>query len=130
MLDFSQLFSSRSRIKILEVLYSQSEPMHLREIQALSGLGINPVNISLRMLQQEKLVRSIRKRGITGFLLNKNHPNFQSLSAVFSEMNRLLLIERKSEDLLKIKKSVDVWVRLLEMSREIKKLKKKDLLKQ
>ena len=103
------------------MLYGQQHPLRLREIQALSNLEINPVNVAVHDLRKERYLRAITKEGVMGFILNVKHPSYRSLSAVLSTMEQNALTERKERLEKSIRESADVWMRLLESSKMIRK---------
>lgn len=54
--DFSAIFSSRARFKILESLCPLKKGLKLREIESSTGLGIRSIQIATKALVQEGIL--------------------------------------------------------------------------
>ncbi len=121
MLDFSLIFSSRSRVSVLLILSQQTEPLRLREIQALSSMEINPIRTAINDLVDERILRVRRNQGVQKFCLNEKSKSYGSLLTVLEEIKRSELKDRAERLGTELKKSSEAWLRIEEMSFSIAK---------
>lgn len=89
-LDFSTIFSSRARFRVLRTLHHQTVPLCLRHIAYLSGVPLYSAQRVLQQLVHEKLlIRKIKGSYVLFF------PNWQNTHAPF--LAQLFELEMKTQ---------------------------------
>jgi DNA-binding IclR family transcriptional regulator len=82
-----RLFTSRTRLKILELLLLQPErEIHVREICRMTGLNINAVRRELANLEEFGLLRSRHAGNARFYTVNIAFPIYQELAGIFIKM--------------------------------------------
>jgi predicted transcriptional regulator len=82
-----RLFSSRSRVKLLELFLLHPErEIHIREICRITGLNINAVRRELANLEGIGLLRSRRAGNARFYTVNIAFPIYQELISIFLKM--------------------------------------------
>ncbi len=93
---FSTYFSSKSKSQILEILYHQSQPIHLRLIHKLSDLSIHTIDLALKELLELKIIKQSKVIERNGFSLNIKHKDFDLVNAVLKTLKEFQ-IKKRSE---------------------------------
>lgn len=83
MTELSQLFSSPARIDVLETLFHQPGEVGLRQIARISGLHLRSVQLALKSLQADHLIRRRKSGARVFFKLNREHPTQELLTTIF-----------------------------------------------
>jgi predicted transcriptional regulator len=79
-----RLFSSRARVKLLELFLLRPErEVHVREICRRTGLNINAVRRELANLEEIGLLTSCRKGNALFYTVNIAFPIYQELVSIF-----------------------------------------------
>jgi len=84
--DFSNLFSSRAKFKVLRLLLQYSQPIPLRTIADLIELPIRSVVLALEDFLKQKLVFDSRKANSRLFQIDRNHPLYGELKDIFAQI--------------------------------------------
>jgi DNA-binding transcriptional ArsR family regulator len=83
----SRLFTSRTRVKLLDLLLLLPErEVHVREICRRTGLNINAVRRELANLEEIGLLTSCRRGNARFYTVNIAFPVYQELVAIFLKM--------------------------------------------
>jgi len=87
-MEMADLFSSKSRFKVLKLLIQCAEPIPLRTISNLAGLPIRSVVLALEALLKLKIVCDSRFKSSRLFQMNKSHPFYEELKNIFSQIEK------------------------------------------
>lgn len=98
MQDLSDIFSSKARFRILQCLVAQSTPLPLRQIAGLTNLPVRSVELALRGLTKERLLRSQRNKRNHLFEFRHDHILSKDVQALFSALTQQN-IKKRSYDL-------------------------------
>ncbi|MCC6933197.1 MAG: hypothetical protein IT292_08085 [Deltaproteobacteria bacterium] len=79
----SKLFSSGSRVEILEALYYASNGLGLRQIAELCNLHVHSAEVALKQLHTEKLVKRAKQKQRLFYSLNTQNDNYELLKSIF-----------------------------------------------
>ena len=96
-MDLSSYFSSRAKYKILELLANEGIEFRLRQVSGFLDLPVRSVELGLRHLERDKLVKKKITRGYTYFLLNEKHPASGWIRKLFQFIRLKKLEERSGE---------------------------------
>lgn len=92
----SQLFSSKARVEVLEVLYYAQVGLGLRKIADLCNMHVRSVEIALRQMQNEKLVKKKRVGNRIHYWLDVQLDNYRLLKEIF-QTAEILKIQIRNE---------------------------------
>ncbi len=84
MQSIADVFSSRAKTQIMEVLSQHPNGLPLRHVQALTDLAVRSVEIALDDLVQAGVIRRRRDDRKVLFLLDSHHPMTALLQQMFS----------------------------------------------
>jgi DeoR/GlpR family transcriptional regulator of sugar metabolism len=86
-MNLERLFTSRSRVKLLELFLLQPErEVHVREICRITEVNINAVRRELANLEEMGLLRSCRRGNARYYTVNIAFPIYQELVGIFLKM--------------------------------------------
>ncbi len=83
MVDFTQIFASKARIKTLRTLYYQESPLPLRHVAVLSQMPLFSVQRVLNQMVAEKMVSQKKQKNYRLFSLNRKHQSYPFLAGLF-----------------------------------------------
>jgi DNA-binding transcriptional ArsR family regulator len=83
-IDLADVFSSKSKFKVLKLLIQYREPIPLRTISSLVELPIRSVVLALESLLQQEIVEDMRMNNNRLFRMNQNHLFCDELKNIFS----------------------------------------------
>jgi DNA-binding transcriptional ArsR family regulator len=78
----ADIFSSRSRTEVLEILAEHNEPVHLRAIVELSSVSLRAIQEALEVLYAEGILRKRKKGNKVLFSLNTKHQAYSLICNV------------------------------------------------
>lgn len=94
MLDWTDYFSSKAKVKVLETICRHASPLPLRHVAYLAELPIYSVQCALTDLHKKRvLLRTQRKRSVL-YTLNANHTDAPFLLSLFQFIEKRLLARR------------------------------------
>jgi hypothetical protein len=79
----SQLFAYPARTEVAGTLFFQPGELGLRQIALITGLQVRSVELALKDLQRDRLVRRRKSVNRVFFALNRSHPDYPLLACVF-----------------------------------------------
>jgi hypothetical protein len=83
-----QLFSSRTRIKLLSIfLANPSKDFFVRELTRITDEQINSIRRELDNLKRIGLLKSKSSKNKKFFIVNENFPIFEELKSIFSKLS-------------------------------------------
>ncbi len=82
-MKLSDVLISRSRTRILEILWRQEQPLSVRRISDLANIPVSAISRVLRQLEREKILSSTRDRNSILFQLNCTHPFYEVWRGIF-----------------------------------------------
>ncbi|MCC6932578.1 MAG: hypothetical protein IT292_04905 [Deltaproteobacteria bacterium] len=87
----SKLFSSSSRVEILEALYHAFCGLGLRQIAELCNLHVHSAEVALKQMHTEKLVKRRKQKQRLFYSLNTQNENYELLKSIFiaTEANKI-----------------------------------------
>lgn len=83
MAELDRIFSSASRTRVLQTLFAQDQPIHLRLLTALADCPVHSIECAVSGLQKERFVVRRRTRQRTYYSLNREHPAYPLLEKIF-----------------------------------------------
>ena len=95
--NLSSLFAYPARTRILETLYYQPGELGLRQVAAVAEAYPRSAELALKDLLSERLVRRRRNGARVLFSLNRGHPAYALLKAVFVASEACRLRQRIAE---------------------------------
>ncbi len=84
----NSLFSSAAKVKLLEILYHQKAPTHLRQLAYLADLPVRSVQLALSALVHCKAVKRRKKSGTVLFSLDPDHKWYSLILDVCRALER------------------------------------------
>lgn len=97
MLDLSKYLSSKARYKILEVLSQQRTALPLRHIAEITDLPVHSVELALKGLVRQRIVRSKREKRFKCFELKSDQPDTVVLRDLFAFL-QVKRMERRAQE--------------------------------
>lgn len=79
-------FSSKAKFNVLAALIKNNNPLFLRELSKLTHVQLRSVQLATEELVKEKLVTSKRKQNRIYFEVNVQHPDYNFIKKLFSEI--------------------------------------------
>ena len=98
MIDCSDIFSSRSKYKILRILSLRSTAIHLRALSEITGLQVRSVQVALKGLEAKEVVTSTWEGNKKMYSINQMSLYESQLIRHFTE-ERDRRIETRSKEL-------------------------------
>ncbi len=96
MIDFSTIFSSRAKYLVLRVLALHTQPVPLRHVAYLAELPVFSVQVALKQLLKDKLIKRNEKKRFVVFTLNQLHECFVFIRKVFA-LERETIFEKPTK---------------------------------
>ncbi|MBN8555134.1 MAG: hypothetical protein J0L93_06805 [Deltaproteobacteria bacterium] len=93
-LQISDVISSKARFKVLKCLEQQFEPISLREVISLTELPIRSVELALKSLVKERILKDYRKKRSHLFQLREDHLLTPSIKSIFQALRNTELEQR------------------------------------
>lgn len=93
MVDFSTIFSSRAKYLVLRVLALHTQPVPLRHVAYLAELPVFSVQVALKQLMKDRLIKRNEKKSFVVFKLNQMHVCSEFIKKVFM-LEREMLFEK------------------------------------
>jgi len=100
----SDIFSSRSRTEVLEILAEHSEAVHLRAIAELSSVSVRAIQEALADLYSERVIQKKKNGNRTLFSLNQKHAAY-SLICEVTDCSRQHYLETRAKTYAKYAQS-------------------------
>jgi len=95
MSSLGHVFSSQTRTEVLRALAWLRKPQGIRHLARLTRRGPRSVERALAALIDEgRILRSETPQGYPGYLLNRSHPDYQRLKALFETDRKMELRSR------------------------------------
>lgn len=95
--NFFDIFSSKSRVKILRTLFFQPQAIPLRHIAYISDLPIFSVQNAVKSLLNDKMITKIVKENYVLFELNKKNSLYTVIEQIFLiEIDNRICMEAKT----------------------------------
>ncbi len=96
MTDLSPYFSSQAKYKVLEVLSRQVGPIPLRHVAHLTRLPVHSIELALKALVKDRIVRQRRNARYSLFEMNQARSESKTVQALFQFLSDRALEERAS----------------------------------
>jgi hypothetical protein len=87
-MEISQLFSSKARFQVLQVLSLVEWPVSLRTLERLTGLPIRSVKLATLDLVKKKILFQKKQKNSILFSLNRDHFFMDVLKEIFALISR------------------------------------------
>ena len=97
MTNIADIFASAARTRVLQVLYAQALPIHLRLIGTLCDCPIHSVELALAQLRKLGLVSRKKSKRQFVYELNRAHPSHSLLNDIFTAVNSHAIRERNQK---------------------------------
>jgi predicted nucleotidyltransferase len=84
-----RLFTSKTRVRVLELLLFSDVPLHIREIARRVGITATYVGKELHNLEVLNLVRKSKKGNLYLYEINRSSPIYEELKSIFLKTESL-----------------------------------------
>jgi hypothetical protein len=87
-LQISDVLSSSAKFRIIHLLFQADMPMHLRNIELMSGLAVRSVQVALKSLLAQKILTKQKQGRRHLYKLNRTAGLYPLLKGTFKAMNK------------------------------------------
>jgi hypothetical protein len=121
MLDFSTIFSSRAKYLVLRVLALHTQSVPLRHVAYLAELPVYSVQVALKQLQKEKLIKRNEKKHFVMFSFNQMHASSVFIKKVFELEREMFFNGPTKQDHERAQSALKFADDMIELFRKVKK---------
>lgn len=121
MINLSDIFTSKARVKILRILFCHSQFLSLRHISNLSQMPVFSIQRALAQLVDEKILVRKKIKNAKLYSLNRNHQAYELLVQVFNVETKNKIMFRSYQYKHKARSVLDFVSSFLPLPKVIKK---------
>ncbi len=96
-MSLADIFSSKSKFKIVAALSIRSTPIHLRALSELLGVPLRSVQLAVASLEELQVISRSSEMNQVSFVINRDNPYFSQLRELFLT-SRNKEIEKRAQE--------------------------------